>query len=560
MTVSEPDELAPEVRDSRLVSLVWLVPLVAVLIGGWLVVQTWLARGPVIVIEVASAEGIEPEVTKVRLRNVEVGLVTDVRVSDDLSRVLVTARLVKEAERYLVEGTRFWVVSPRVGPGGVSGLSTLLSGAYIALDPGEGASERRFVALETPPPFAATEPGRRFVLTTPLLGNLSRGSGVFHRGLRIGEVVDYRLVPERAGLEVDIFVPEALADLVREDARFWLANGVTFTVSGSGVRVEMTSLEAFLVGGVEFVSPVGSGAAVAENGQRFPLFDSAQRAADAESVRTMRFVASFDGDVGGLPAGATVLFRGLRIGRVLDVRLAFEESDASITARVTFEVFGERLYYVDGTPVPATRDFLDGLVAEGLRAQLQATNLLTGELGIAFDLFPDASPAEIDWEAQPPVMPTVPSSREQLQATLQGTLAAIQALPLQEIGENLRQLVAGAADLVQRPALGQAVTDASGAAAALASLAARLEEELPAILAQVRATADGAEGTVAELQRALAAATEVLQSTETIVASVESVPYDTQRLLQELRVLTRSLTSFVDYLERDPAALLRGRR
>lgn len=558
--VENEDAIDPDVRQSRLVSLVWLVPIVAVVVGLWLVWSTYQQRGPSITIVMDDAEGIQVDVTKVRLRSVDVGVVTDVSVSADLATVEVTARMVSEAASYMREGTRFWVVSPRIGPGGVSGLSTLLSGAYIAVEPGEGPAASEFVALETPPPFAATEPGRRFVLTAPQLGNVGRGSGVYYRGLRVGEVIDYRLRAEGEGLQIEVFVPMPDADLVRADSRFWLANGIDFELQGGGMRVAMTSLEAFLAGGVEFESPDARASPIAAAGAEFQLFASPGEAEDAGSARTTTFVARFEGDVGGLRLGSPVLFRGIRVGRVLDLHLEFDPDDETVRVPVTFELFGGRLFSAVGSPMIATREQLDALVANGLRAQLRSTNFVTGELGIALDVFPDTPPVGIDWQAEPPVVPTVPSSLDQLQATVQGALASFQALPLNEIGADLQRIVAGAAQVMEGDQIAAAIGNAADAAATLNGLLQRFDAELPALLAEVQATAEGADAVTDELRRTLAVARGVIETASSVVDGAATIPYDTQRLLQELRVLTRSLTSLVDYLERDPSALLRGRR
>ncbi|TVQ34422.1 MAG: MCE family protein [Geminicoccaceae bacterium] len=556
----DDDALPPEVARSRTISIVWLVPLFAVGVGLWLSWDAYRQRGPVITLQLSNAEGLEANQTRVRLLDVEVGMVTDLAVAPDFSHVVATIKMDKAAEAYMVEGTRFWVVRPRIGPGGISGLSTVLSGPYIAVAPGEGEPTTEFAALTVPPPFAPPEPGRRFVLTTENLGGVARGSGVFHRGLRVGQVVDYRLMPNDRGVEIDVFVPEEAAELVRTDARFWLANGIEFHLDATGLRVEMTSLEAFLAGGIAFRSPLDSLAPTAPDGQEFALFRTPQDAEDAKGAGTVTYMAYFEGNIGGLRTGSPVLFRGVRIGRVLDVRFDFDPVTASIRVPVRFEVFERQLFVDDDAPSVTARRQLDALTAQGLRARLVTLNIVTGDLAIAFDEVADPPPAAIDWAHDPPIFPTVPGSFDELQASLQDVLRTFRGLPLEELAEDFRRIVQGAADLLTSPGLTDGLDEAGAAAAVLRTLLADLQAELPGLLATAERTLGEADAGVRELRRAIAGVTDVVQGVDRLVDGAQTVPYDTQRLLQELRLLTRSLNQFVDYLERNPEALLRGRR
>ncbi|MFW5833282.1 MAG: intermembrane transport protein PqiB [Pseudomonadota bacterium] len=561
--MSEPEgpHLAtPEVRRSRTISLVWLVPLAALAVGLWLVIDAWREQGPVVTLELPNAEGLEAGQTRVRLLDVDVGLVTALDVADGLDRVIATVEMDRDARDYLRGGTRFWVVRPRVGAGGVSGLSTLLSGSYIAVAPGEGERTMHFVALSSPPPVVPVEPGRTFVLTTGRLGGVARGSGVYYRGLRVGQITDYRLLDGDRGVEIDLFVREEAADRVRIDSRFWLANGITFGLSGAGVRVEMTSLEAFLAGGVAFRSPADSIAPVAAAGQRFRLFANEQDAEDAGGAHSVVLLAAFDGNVGGLREGSPVLFRGVRVGRVADVHFEFVSQTGAIRALVRFELFRQDLLIDGASPLLEARELLDRLVQRGLRARLATVNFVTGELAIGIDEVADAAPAAIDWTTVPPTFPTAPGSFDQLQATLQEVLTAFADLPMEELTEDVRRILGGAAEALSRPELTTSIVDAGTAAAGLAAIVRMLEGELPTILGSIESTVGDAEGGMAELRASLVAARGVLERAERLMQGAETVPYDTQRLLQELRLLTRSLTSFVDYLERNPEALLRGRR
>ena len=195
------------VQRKKQISIVWLVPVVAILIGGWLAYKGLTEKGPMVTISFESAEGLEAGKTKLKYKDVEVGQVQTIRFNADLSRVLVTAELVKEAEPYLTENTRFWVVRPRVTASGVSGLGTLFSGAYIGMDPGkEGRPARSFEGLEIPPLVTRDMPGRDFILRATALGSLDIGSPVYYRQIQVGQVTGYELDKEAQSLSIKVFI------------------------------------------------------------------------------------------------------------------------------------------------------------------------------------------------------------------------------------------------------------------------------------------------------------------------------------------------------------------
>src|SRR5215211_6136348 len=201
-----PKPPAAMVKRRRGISIVWAIPIVAALIGAFLAYRAYTERGPTITLTFRTAEGLEAGKTKLRYLDVEVGTAQTVTIAPDLKHIIVSAEMVPGAEAYLRERTSFWIVKPRIGVGGVSGLGTLLSGAYIGLAPGEGASSRAFAGLEEPPPIDANQAGRRYTLTAASLGSISRGAPIFYRGLDIGQVLDHQLAPDARSLQISIFV------------------------------------------------------------------------------------------------------------------------------------------------------------------------------------------------------------------------------------------------------------------------------------------------------------------------------------------------------------------
>src|SRR3954447_4518477 len=221
-------------RGRRRFSVVWLVPLVAAAIAAWLAVTTLREQGPTVSIVFKTAEGLEAGKTKVRYKDIDVGTVQDLRLSDDLKSVVAVAELRKQVEPFVTEGTRWWVVRPRVGASGVSGLGTLLSGAYIGLDPGQGRRTLSFTGLEEPPPIASDVPGRRFSLHAEGLGSVDQGSPVYYRGLRVGQVLGYTLEDTRRTVTFEVFVDAPHDRLVRDTSRFWNASGIDVSVGAGG--------------------------------------------------------------------------------------------------------------------------------------------------------------------------------------------------------------------------------------------------------------------------------------------------------------------------------------
>src|SRR3954454_2123748 len=246
-----PPEAAVK-RGRRRFSVVWLVPLVAAVIAVWLAVTTLREKGPTVSVAFKTAEGLEAGKTKVRYKDIEVGTVEDVRLSGDLKGVVAVAELRKEVEPFVTEGPRWWVVRPRVGASGVSGLGTLISGAYIGLDPGRGRRTLSFTGLEEPPPIASDVPGRRFALHADSLGSVDQGSPVYYRGLRVGQVLGRTLDENRPSFTFTVFVDAPHDRLVRDTSRFWNASGIDLSVGASGVELATESLQTILAGGLAF--------------------------------------------------------------------------------------------------------------------------------------------------------------------------------------------------------------------------------------------------------------------------------------------------------------------
>ena len=549
---SEPPEAL--VKRRRGISIVWAIPIVAALIGAFLAYKAYTDQGPTITLRFQTAEGLEAGKTKIRFLDVEVGTVQSVVIGDDLKHILVTAQMAPGADTYLRADTQFWIVKPRIGVGGVSGLGTLLSGAYIGLNPGKGDTAREFVGLEEPPPISANIPGREFVLTTPTLGSLSPGAPIYYRGIDIGQVMTYSLNEEATELEVKIFVKEAFQNLIRTTSRFWNASGIDVGTSATGIDVQIASLQSLLVGGIEVDTPLGlEQAEVAEAETRFPLYANQRALAQAQFTNKVPYLIHFDGSVRGLNPGAPVEFRGITVGTVTSVQLEFDVDTSRIRIPVTIEIEPQRI--IPSTVPP--EDFEPGkpmaeLVARGLRAQLQTGNLLTGELFVDLVLVPDAPKAELITTGPVPEIPSIPATLDQLQASATMIMNKIAKLPLDELAASLTRTADGLERVVNSPDIQDAGKRIGPAIAQLQQTIGRVDSATGPLLGNLNGAAAAATTTLRDAQTAIASIQRTIGSGSPLASNAEN-------LTQELTRAARSIRVLADYLERNPQALIRGK-
>ena len=498
------------------ISLIWIVPLVAVLIGIGLAVNAILQRGPEIELQFASAEGMEANKTKLKYKDVAVGTVKDIALADDHRSVQVTVQMDKQAAPLLVEDSRFWVVRPRFAAGGVSGLGTLLSGAYIALDPGKSASaQRRFVGLESPPLVVGDMPGRQFVLAAEDLGSLDVGAPVYYRHIPVGRVVGYAMRPDGQGVDVRVFVDAPYDHFVTATTRFWHASGIDLSVGADGMKLEMQSLLSLAAGGVAFGGgDAADGEAPVES--HFILFADQTAAFRLPDSIVQKYVLVFNESVRGLTVGAPVDFRGISAGEVSRIDIDFKRGTSDVAMAVEISLYPERFARQERnrpakmlTP-QAVRQVLDGLVAKGFRAQMRTGNLLTGQRYVALDFFPKTKAAAINWNLAIPELPTQPGSLDSLQEqllavvdALQGTLqrtdrliAHIDKDVVPELAPTLREArqtldranAVLSSDAPVQTELRDTLREVGRAAAAVRNLADMLEEQPQALLTGKKAS------------------------------------------------------------------------
>jgi paraquat-inducible protein B len=537
----------PNVRTKkRGFSIVWLVPLVALAIGGWLVYKAVSEKGPVVTITFKSADGLEAGKTKIKYKEVELGQVASIELDDKLSQVIVTAELVKQAEKFISQNTRFWVVRARVAAGGVSGLGTLFSGAYIELDPGKpGKLATHFEGLEVPPVVTTDLPGSHFVLRAASLGSLHVGDPVYFRRIAVGQVVSYQLDEDGQAVTVKVFVHDPHHQLVRKNTRFWNASGLDVAIDAEGIRVDTESFVTLMIGGIAFDTPANmEPGEPAEENDVFDLYKNRESMSEKTYAKKNRWLLHFDGDVRGLKEGAPVELQGIQIGQVLDVNLEFDVDKAAFSIPVLIETEPERIKTTGKFPEGAEKQkVMDYLVAKGMRAQLKTGSLITGQLLVALDMHPEAPPAKINWEGRYPEVPTVPTAMDEITTSLTQLLNKFEKLPIEQIGNDLRDTVAGAKQVINSPDLQKSIT----------ALNKTLDQAQKFVATLNTGIAPELKTAVSNLDTALIEAQKLTKSLNSNVAP------QLERTLRELQAAARSIKVWAAYLERNPEALIRGK-
>ena len=521
----------PAVRSSRGgLALIWLVPALAAVVGISLLVHSWLQSGPSIEITFNAAEGLDAGKTQVKYKNVVIGKVDKIRLSKNRSHVVVRVALDKSAESFATKGTRYWVVRPRIGLGGVSGVDTLLSGPFIGADVSESKDEQtRFSGLETPPSVTHGTPGRTFILHSRDLGSLDVGSPVYFRRIQVGRVSSYTLDPDGKGVTVKIFVDGPNDKFVHQATRFWNASGLDVALGANGLKVNTQSLATVIAGGVAFEDARGphSGSPAAENAS-FDLFDDRATAMAPPDGKPQYFRMRFNQSLRGLAVDAPVEFLGFNLGKVVSISMDYDEKTKRFPVTVGALIYPDRLgkahdkllKLAGGDSEADMAPVLGMLVQHGLRAQARTGNLLTGQLYIALDFLPKAPKATLDIYAKPLEIPTAAGSFDKLQEQLGDIVDSVHEIPFGSIGKNLDKTLGN---------LNKTLDEING-------------QTLPAF-----------SGTLKDVRKTLGTADSALSSHSPLQQSLTGTLGQLERMARSLRVLS-------DYLGTHPEALIRGRK
>jgi len=518
-------------RREWLPSLIWLIPIVAALVGITLVARIIMERGPEVVLTFKTAEGLEAGKTAVKYKDVQIGLVTSLRLARDRSHVRVLVQFNKDAQSFTASDSRFWVVRPRLDTSGISGLNTLLSGAYIGADAGvsqETAGE--FTGLETPPTVTRDDSGKQFLLRANDVGSLDVGSPVYFRRIKVGQVAAYELDGDGRGVTLRVFINAPYDKFVGMNTRFWQASGIDAQLSASGFTLRTQSLATILLGGIAFQAPDDAMGPVAKENASFTLAQDETTAMKEPDGPSQTLLMYFNQSLRGLTPGAPVDFRGVVIGDVKSIGVEFDRAEREFRMPVLVQVYPDRLRRragESGTESRSTQqERLRFLAEKGLRAQLRNGNLLTGQVYVALDFFPKAPPAKIDLAKNPIELPTVPNSLDEIQSQVQEIATKLNKVPYEQIAGDLRTTLAS---------LNKTLTAAEQTVKRINN---DVTPELAAAMKDVRKTVNTAERTLAD---------------------DSPLQQDMRQTLQELTRAAGSVRVLTDYLERHPESLLRGK-
>jgi paraquat-inducible protein B len=533
------DELPSAVPDARRrvrLPYVWILPIIVVIAGGFVAVREKLAEGTSIEITFHTADDLEPNKTKISYKAVEIGEVKEIHVSKDRQEVVVEARIHRNSTDYLVQDTRFWVVRPRVTGANISGLGTLVSGAYIGVDVGHSAvPEHRFTGLEVPPIVTSGLPGREYILHAADIGSLSIGSTVFYRHMPAGQVVAYALDPGGASVTVKVFINSPYDKFVTQDTKFWQASGVDMSIDSEGVKLHTESIASILEGGVAFQSPKDSTSTTeAAQDSGFKLYSDRERAMRETDTVAETFILYFQGSLRGLSVGAPVDLRGINIGEVKRLSVEYDRVAGELRFPVEVDIFPQRIRARERTPNTRNSDFadvgghtmIDSMVAHGMRAELKDGNLLTGQKYVAVDVVKGAARETVAWDAHPPIFPTASGGLDEITDSIGSVAKKLDKVPFDQISDHL---IATMATLDQT----------------LKSTDGLMRNVDVSIAPQVTAT-------LKEAEKAMKNANDALSEG----GSLNSGLGDT---LLQLSRAAKSLGALADYLERHPEALIRGK-
>ena len=536
--------LARIVRAKRLrISMIWIIPILAAVVAIGIAIQRIRQEGPTITIVFKAASGIEAGKTFIKYKDVTIGQVTTVELTQDYSRVQVTAQIAKHAAALMVGDAKFWVVQPTVSLSGISGLNTLLSGQYIGFQAGTSAEkERHYIALDAPP-LITDQPGRRFLLQAASLGSVGIGAPIYYRSVPVGEVVAYRLAADGKSIEVTIFINAPYDKYVTAETRFWNASGIQASSGANGIEIQTESLVSVLVGGLAFDVPdflAPGQPATADH--EFTLFRNRETAMTQPDPVERQFVLYFNESLRGLSVGAPVTLFGLTVGHVAEVGLTFDQATLAVRPRVLITFLpaqlAARLTAKDRAPndnnfvaltAAARARLLRHLVEDrGLRAQLETGSLITGELYVGFEYVENAPKPKVDWSRDPLELPVASGGLATIEAKINSILTKVDKIPLGEMAADLKKLIA---------TLDQTLKQAD-------VLLSRVDTEL---------LPEGTK-TIAALHKTIADADQALLGKDSPTTQ------DLHDLLQELTDMARSVRIFVNYLEQHPSMLIRGKK
>jgi paraquat-inducible protein B len=546
-------EPASALQKKRRFSLIWLVPIVSAGLVFYLGYTSLSERGPEIAVRFKTADGLTAQQTLVKYKSVAIGTVQDVDLGEAHKDVIVHVRMHRSAKFALTDHARFWVVRPRFSVANLSALETLVSGAYIAVDPGPpgGKPVRTFEGLEEPPGVTSDEPGRTFQLKASRIGSLSEGAPVFYRDVTVGSMLKYELGDGLGPVNLRVFIRAPYDKLVHRDTLFWNASGLSVDTGAEGVHVELESIQALVAGGIAFETPEGSDTQVlGDDAPPFRVYDDKAKADAALFRVNTPCVTYFQSSVQGLARGSKVQVFGVPVGAVQDVRLVIDQGTGRFLARVAFAIQPERMldkadyHRVSPSELPA-------LVGDGLRVVLESSSLITGQKVLSLEYVPNKKPGTVTQEGDALVLPSQGGGGIDAMTNAMSDIAAkLDRIPFEEIGNNLNESLRSVRDTVGSPELKSAIGSLASTMARANDLVREANTDLTPAMQRLPAIAVELQGAVERAHEALGPGGYGADS---------DMQRSLARTLQQVAETARTVRLLADFLDHHPEALLVGR-
>ena len=445
MTTTKPQA---KVTSGQSISSIWILPLIAIIIGAWMLYHQWSTQGPLITIQFSSAEGIEVGKTKIKARNVDIGKVEQVTLNSNFNSVTVTARIDKNAEKLLVEDSNFWIVSPKISVREISGLNTLLSGGYIEASPGESEiPQNHFVALEEAPVTPFGTPGLHITLNSNDQFAYSVGDPILYKGLSVGKFEDIYFNFDERIVYYNAFINAPYHKLITENTKFWDISGFKLDLNADGVTVKTGNIETMLTNGVTFGVPQGIelGEVITERGY-FNIYANYEAASDQRYKHTLEYVVLVSDTIRGLNVGAPVEYRGVTVGHVLSTHHTAPtyqgvlDQDYKIPVLIGLQP-GRVGLQDDETGVSILKAQIIKWVKQGLKATLSTGSLLTGSLFVELQHYEHHPEQSILHHNEYLVIPTVNDEFTQLADKVSSFLDSLNSVDIASLGQHSNELI-----------------------------------------------------------------------------------------------------------------------
>jgi paraquat-inducible protein B len=542
-------------RRQRRIPLIWLVPLVTALIGGWLAWDTFSKRGPTITIEFDSASGLTAGQSQLKFKDVSLGTVKSIDIAPDLSKVIVTVETTRDATPLLTDKTIFWVVKPQLFAGRISGLDTLLAGSYIGMMPSteKGKAQHHFVGKTDPPILESSVPGTTFRLETKRIGSISLGSPIFYRDIEVGTVLGWDLADMARHVTIHAFIRAPFNEYVHDDSLWWDASGISIKLTGNGVKVQLESVKALLLGGIAFETDPDRKGSSSPPDQVFPLYANREAANSAGYGRKLHMVSRFQGSVAGLAVGADVTLHGLKIGEVTELGLVFDPKINRIVVPVHYQVEADRVGGVAGDRDIAPGTVAADMVRRGFRATLDTSSLLTGTKIVALQYIADAPPEELERDGDIFIVPSSETGGlDTITRSAAELLGKINSIDFAGIGKSLSGTAKGMDDIVNGPQLKKTLAALEATMADAQDLMRKLDSGAAPAIARLPEISKSLDDSLAQINRLAA-------SLNTGYGDNSRFSREIDRLLPQLNETARSFRALADLLSRHPEALIQGR-